>query len=107
MSRSLELKGERGAGSRLSALQRAAHEGSELQSDGMPQPSDVGYAHFWKGKGKMMPGGCPLFIASQKFNKAVVLERTVEMQNRFNAKKEDRDRPEDAIGRLIRQFMPH
>jgi hypothetical protein len=59
-------------------------------------PKDVGPAQFWNGKGKTTPGGCPLFILHRKFHKTTVLERKVEIQSFLSARKEDRDRPNDA-----------
>jgi len=44
----------------------------------------------------MLPGGCPVFINNLKFNKGVVLERNVEMESLFRARKEAPDRPDDA-----------
>jgi TRIAD3 protein (E3 ubiquitin-protein ligase RNF216) len=68
-------------------------------------PKEVGYAHFWKGRGKMPEGVCPLFINNRKFNKMVVQERKVMMEGLFGARQkaaapvtatdEDEDEGED------------
>jgi TRIAD3 protein (E3 ubiquitin-protein ligase RNF216) len=59
-------------------------------------PKDVGYAHFWKGKGKMPPGACPLFINSRQFNKMVVQERKAMIEGLFDARGNAPERPEIA-----------
>jgi hypothetical protein len=49
-------------------------------------PKDVGYAHFWKGKGKPPAGACPLFMNNRKFNQQEVIVRRIEMETLFEAK---------------------
>jgi hypothetical protein len=53
-------------------------------------PKDVGYLHFWKGKGPIPEGKCPLFVKNKSFNKGVVLEAQARLETLFQvAKNED------------------
>jgi TRIAD3 protein (E3 ubiquitin-protein ligase RNF216) len=54
-------------------------------------PKDVGYQHFWRGKGKKPPGACPLFINNRKFNKLAVESRKAEMELLFTQGKKQQD----------------
>jgi TRIAD3 protein (E3 ubiquitin-protein ligase RNF216) len=57
-------------------------------------PKEVGYAHFWRGKGKKPSGACPLFINTRKFNKLEVEARKVEMESLFTEGQKKADTPE-------------
>jgi TRIAD3 protein (E3 ubiquitin-protein ligase RNF216) len=56
-------------------------------------PRDVGYAHFWKGRGKIPPGVCPLFVDNKKFNRTVVRERKAMIEGLLDAKANEPEQP--------------
>jgi hypothetical protein len=100
---------QRGAGSHLRAVQRPVHEGSEWQSDGVPQVPHMVLLLLSEAHSKRSSFCVILDMErqndarrltrlhqSRNFNKTIVLERKVGMQTLFNARKEDPDRPDDA-----------
>jgi TRIAD3 protein (E3 ubiquitin-protein ligase RNF216) len=54
-------------------------------------PKEIGYEHFWRGKGKPPKGACPLFMNTKKFNKIEVETRRHEMEAFFAARPDDEE----------------